>query len=714
MDLSERDSLSAFVDPSSIAVVGASGNVAKWGHWLARGALASARADRAVYLVNRRGEPVLGYPTYRSLSDLEQPAELVVVAVPPGAVDAVVDDALELGARGFLMVVAGIDKEDEARLAARVRAGGARLLGPNCLGLYDAAHGVHLVPWASFSKGPLAVVSQSGQLGLEIAELAGRAGMGVSSFFSVGNQADVTAEEVLSELVSDEESGIVALYLESFGDGRAITHALAELRRAGKSVVAMTAGSSAAGRSAARSHTGSLTSPHDVVEAACRAAGAVLVRTARELVDAAQLLVRSPRLRGGRVAVLGDSGGQGAIAADLAVAAGLEVEPLPGDVVSSLARRLPRHAGLSNPIDLAGAGEGDISTYAELVSTLAGSPAVDAVILTGYFGRYGEDAPELAGAEVDVARRIGATSLSSGKPVVVHSLARRSPALQALAESGVPSYETIESAVGALATGRRHAQALVRANELLARSRLPGRPGASPATEAPLPGLGVVSQPSYLLAREVAERFGVSFPPAAVVEDEEGLGLAVKALRAPYVLKADRLEHKTEQRGVVVGLANDAEVIETYHDLVGRLGSGRYVLEEQDLRAGVVEMIVSAFRDPAFGPVVTVGMGGVSAELISDVSLELAPVDDDLALEMLSRLRSYRLLTGWRGSAAVDLEALAGVVSSVSQVLGSIEEIDEIELNPVRVGSRGAFAVDALLCFSESYRGRGTASISSR
>ncbi|MFD8817165.1 CoA-binding protein, partial [Streptomyces sp. NPDC059627] len=261
----------AFVDPSSIAVVGATENRAKWGYWLATGALAGARR-RQVWLVNRRAAQVLGRPCHATVGNLPETPDLVVLCVPPEHVGPVVRDALAKGCRAFLGITAGLGT-DEAELAAMLRRAGARLIGPNSLGLFNAATDLRLA-WGNFAPGSLAIVSQSGQLGSEIAGLGARAGLGVSRFYSVGNQLDVGAAEVLESLVADEHTTTVALYLESFAGGTRIVSALRALRRAGKHVLVLATGASEGSRRLARSHTGSMTSRLDGGHGACRAGGA--------------------------------------------------------------------------------------------------------------------------------------------------------------------------------------------------------------------------------------------------------------------------------------------------------------------------------------------------------------------------------------------------------------------------------------------------------
>ena len=566
----------------------------------------------------------------------------------------------------------------ERDLARRIREHGGRLVGPNCLGIYDATTDVQLA-WGEFSPGSLGIVSQSGQLGSELANLAADRGLGVSRFVSVGNQVDVTAQEALADLLDHEATRVVALYVESFLDGHRMIETLRALRAAGKHTVLLTVGASEASRRAARSHTGALTSALDVVDAACRAAGVIRVDTPAQLVDLAQLLLSTPLPAGRRVAVVGDSGGQGAVAADLAGGHGLRVEPLDESSRGRLAAMLPPDAGLTNPIDLAGAGEQDLTTYARVVDTLLADPAVDAVALTGYFGSYGADTPSIADAEQQVARSVADAARQHGKPVVLHSMCRASETVDLLRRLGVPTYHTIESAVASLARG-------------VSLNRRPGRQvPRSTGRERSVVGDG------YLAARELLADVGVRFPSAVGVHTVSDVVAAAARLRPPYVLKADWIAHKTEVGGVVLGLADADQAAKAFEEMSARLGPGRYVLEEQDQRADTVEVIIGARRDPTFGPLVMVGAGGVQAELFRDTALELAPVDPDTAASMLRRLRSHALLTGWRGRPAVDVTDVIRTVVAVSTLICELPWCDELELNPVRVGPDGALAVDALL-----------------
>lgn len=665
--------LSSFRDPSSVAVVGATDDQAKWGYWLARGALTGSERRR-VWLVNRTATHVQGVEAFPSVAALPQVPELVVLCVPAAHIAGVIEESLDLGVRAFLAITAGVDN---GALLDRVRETGARIVGPNSLGLYDAATELQLA-WGNFEPGKLAIISQSGQLGSEIANLAARGGLGVSRFVSVGNQLDVQAAELLDDLADHDATELVALYLESFSGGEQLIETVQRLRAAGKQTVLLATGASEGSQRLAASHTGSMTSTLDAVDAACRAAGAVRVSTPTELVNLARYLDVAPSPHGRRIAVVSDSGGQGGIAADLVAAVGLDTPIFSAELQKSLAEVLPTGASVANPIDLAGAGEADLHTYAELCERLVASGEVDAVLLSGYFGCYGEDAPSIEAIELDVVDRMGRLVGQGNIPLVVHTMSAGSPVVDRMWEHHIPVFGAVEVALQALA----HAQHL---------NQHPGRT----TTELAAADLGV--RPGYWAAREVLTEAKIAVPAAALVQSATDVPTAAAVLAAPYVLKAGWLAHKSEHGGVVLGLKDATELLAAYEDMHSRLGDGEYVVEEQDRSANVVEVLVGARRDRDFGPMITVGAGGTEAELWRDIRLEVAPVDRAQATQMIRSLRSNALLEGWRGRPAVDVESLAEIVASVSRMVCADPTITDLELNPIRVSPDGALVVDALI-----------------
>jgi len=671
-----RRDLTPLFDPRSVAIVGASDDPAKWGNWLGRGAL-KGEHRRAVYLVNRNGGTVLERPAYRSLADLPDAPELVVVSVPASAFEQTVDDALAAGARALIGITAGLgelgaeEEKLERALVARVRAAGAVMLGPNCLGVYDAGSDLGLAS-NEFPPGTIGLASQSGNLALELGILARRVGLGFSRFASIGNQADVDLAELVTAFAAHPQTEVIAVYAEDFRDGRAFVDAAAA---AGKPVVLLTVGASEASARAARSHTGALVTDAAVVAAAARAAGAHLVQTPHQLVDLVQALVRTHPLRGPRIAVVGDGGGHGAVACDVASRAGLELPRLSDPLAARLAEQLPHTAATRNPVDLAGGGEQDFMSYAHVSRTLLESDELDGVLLTGYFGGYSQYSEHFAGAEVDVARHIAAAVADTGKPLVAHSMYAETPTTEALREDGVPVYPAIEAAVAALAG-------------LHVRTQPVGAP--------PLPAPDTLPiERGYFGSRELLGRGGIPFAPAVAVRTRTEAHAAADRVGYPVVVKAVAALHKSDGGGVIVGIGDPAALDAALDRLEAQLGASELSVEHMAPVHEGVELIVGARRDPRFGPVVMVGMGGVYAEVFVDVAVALAPVDPLSAQRLLRSLRGAPLLTGARGQPALDVAAAARVTSDLSRVAAVRPDVAEIEVNPLLVTPTGAVALDA-------------------
>ncbi|WP_407285781.1 acetate--CoA ligase family protein [Streptomyces sp. BP-8] len=686
--------LSALFDPKSVAVVGASDDPAKYGHAVAAQAL-RAPDRRPVHLVNRRGGTVLGRPAATSLAAIGEPVELVVVSVPGPGFEAAVDDALACGARAIVGITAGFAETGESgrarqqAVAERVRAAGAVLVGPNCLGIADNTTELYLAS-DRFAPGGIALLSQSGNLALELQLRCAPHGLGFSRFVSLGNQADVTLVDLVADAARHEATRTIAVYAEDFGDGRAFAEAAAD---ADKPVVLLTAGRGSASARSAQSHTGALTTSADVVAAACRDAGVELVATPREMAVVLAALNGTRPRAGRRAAVCTDGGGHGAIAADAAEAAGLAVPELSAAAQQRLRESLWEQSAVGNPVDLAGMGEQNPHSYGDTVTALLGLDEIDSVLLTGYFGGYsaatgglGGPAAEtsaagggnaLAAGELATAQRIAAHRAKTAKPLVVQSMFPQSPSCRTLVEAGVPVFAATEDATRALA-------ALT-----VAEGRQAPGVGPLPPPARPLRDFG------YHGIRGLLGAAGVPFPEAREVTDEAGLPAAADAFPGPYVLKALHLLHKSDAGGVVLGLPDRDALLAAHREMHARLGARSYSVEAMaDLRDGV-ELIVGVNRDPRFGPVAMVGLGGVLTEALHDVAFALAPVPAARAEALLTGLRTSALLTGVRGRPAVDVAAAAAVIERLTAFAAAHPEIAEIEVNPLLVRPDGALALDA-------------------
>jgi len=529
--------LSALFDPRSVAVVGASSVPGKWGYLLAEGAL-RGEGRRSVYLVNRRGGEILGRPAHASLAELPEAPELVVISVPASGLEEAVEESLAAGARALVAISAGLgEMGDEGRareqaIVERVRAADAVLVGPNCLGVYDAEAGLELCS-EDLVPGSIGLVSQSGNLALEVGLIAQEFGLGFSRFVSLGNQADVEAWELVESFAAHEPTKLIAIYLEDFRDGRAFGRACAS---AGKPVVLLAGGATEAAARAARSHTGALASDLSAIRAAAVAAGIELVSSPTEVVDLAQALLTGRRPHGKRIALAADGGGHTVVASDLAAAAGLELPPLSEATRARLTEALPPTATLTNPVDFAGGGEQDISSFAKVARALLESGEVDSVLFTGYFGGYAHYSEEFRRREVESAEGMARAAAETGVPLLAHTMYWRSKPAEMLRASAVPVFREVEAAV--LVVGRL-------AEETPEALRT--------VPELPAPAVPVTAEPDYFSARGLLAAGGIPFAEARQVAGlQEALAVAAE-IGYPVVLKALGQLHKSDSGGVAVG-----------------------------------------------------------------------------------------------------------------------------------------------------------------
>jgi acyl-CoA synthetase (NDP forming) len=661
-------------DPRSVAIVGVSADPDKWGHWFARDAAQGAHR-RSVLLVGRSGGELFGLPVHRSIAELPERPELVVLSVPAHALEEAVDDSLAAGAKALVAIAAGFGELGpegavrERAIVERVRAAGAVMVGPNCLGIFDSSAELQLA-WNDLPGGPVGFISQSGNIALETGLLLADVGLGYSRLVSVGNQADLGVTELLAALGEHDGTRAIGVYCEDFHDGRAFAEAA---RLTGKPVVLLTVGRTDGAARAARSHTGSLTSDLDIVDAACRAAGVHRVETPHELVVTVRALLSRHRPHGRRVGIVGDGGGYGAVACDLLGEAGFELPVLDDGTQEQLRAVLPQTAATANPVDLAGAGEQDQESFARTTRILLDADELDAVLFTSYFGGYSGLSDELRDRELAAAARIAAAVEASGTPLVVHTMHWNAAPARALLAEDVPVFRHIESAVTALT-------ALARAG------------GAAPLPALPPPAAPEAAT-DYTASRAALARAGVPFGAARTAVDPDAAAAAAAELGYPVVLKALGSLHKSDAGGVVLGVCDEGAL----RAAVERLAAPAYSVEAAEDTAAGLELLVGARWDARFGPAVVVGAGGIYSELLSDTAVALAPIDEATAEQLLRSLRCAPLLDGTRGRPPLDVRSAGAAIAALSRFAAAHPELAELEVNPLLVRREGVVGLDARL-----------------
>lgn len=692
--------LEAVLRPRAVAVIGASRQRGTVGGELFHNLLEYGFTG-PVFPVNRNARVVQSVLAYRSVEEIPESVDLAVIAVPAAEVAKVAEECGRKGVRALVVISSGfaeIGPEGRARqeeLLRICRAYGMRLIGPNCIGVINTDPEIRLN--ATFGPlppppGRVGFASQSGALGLAIIDYARSLGLGLSSFVSMGNKADISGNDLLNYWETDPRTSVILLYLESFGNPRKFARIARRVART-KPIVAVKSGRTAAGARAASSHTGALLAASDVtVDALFRQSGVIRTETLEGLFDVATLLANQPLPPGRRVGIVTNAGGPGILAVDSCVAQGLEVPELQDRTQQELRQFLPPHASLGNPVDLTA--PADASAYRRAIPIVARDPNVDAVIVI-YLPPLRVPSEEVARAIVEAAREVNA----QGKPLAAVFLSSHGlpEALQA-GDVRVPSYTFPESAAIALARVAQYA-------EWRKRPITPAPPFAdirrdeAAAIIAQALGRGEGWLTPVETAR-VLECFGIPLVEQEFAASPEEAAAAAARLGGFVVLKAvaPGLAHKTEHGAVRLGLDGPESVRAAAVEMERRLAAEGFTVEGflvQRHVMGGVELLIGVTHDRHFGPVVVCGLGGVLVELLRDIAVRLTPLSVEDAQEMLRELRGFPLLTGYRGAPAVDLAAVETLLLRVSTLAEELWDIAELDLNPVIARPDGVVVVDA-------------------
>ncbi|MEK6304590.1 MAG: GNAT family N-acetyltransferase [Acidobacteriota bacterium] len=697
--VSAVNTLKLFLSPNSVAVIGASRNRGTIGGEIFHNLLNYEFAG-PVYPVNPGAEVIQSVLAYASVEAIPGPVDLAVIAVPGAHVLEVAEQCGRKGVRALVVISAGFaETGDEGRarqdeLLRICRITGMRLIGPNCMGIINTDRNVRLD--ATFAPhvpraGRVAFFSQSGALGLAIIDYANSLGLGISSFISIGNKADISGNDLLSYWESDPGSDLILLYLESFGNPKKFSRLARRIGRT-KPIVVVKSGRSTAGARAASSHTGALLAASDVtVDALFRQAGVIRTDTLEELFDVASLLANQPVPKGSRIGIVTNAGGPAILCADACESEGLTVPMLDAKSKAALREFLPSEASVTNPVDMIASATAD--DYAKAIRIVAEDPNVDALVVIF--------TPPLVTRAEDVARAIvGAVrGCESCKPVVTVFLSARGvPDELRTTDLRIPSFAFPEAAATALARVAHYGEWREKPQSEPAQfDNLRRDEAAATVATALTRGDG------WLTVEETAKLlscYGLPLVEQRVVATAEEAGAAAEEIGGDIALKAvaSGLLHKTEAGAVRLHLNGREQVTSAAQDMAAKLAAGGqpptgFVV--QQMISGGVEMIVGIAHDPQFGPVVACGAGGVFVELMRDVSVRLTPLAEDDAAEMIRSLKTYPLLTGFRGSPVCDTAALVDGLLRVSAMVEDIPQIAELDCNPFVVRERGAVILDA-------------------
>jgi acyl-CoA synthetase (NDP forming) len=700
------DDLRALFRPSSIAMVGAT-DKSGWSLSTFDNLRRHGFAGK-VHLVNPRTEVVHGEPAHRGLAEIGEPVDLAYVMVPTPAVLPVLREGAAAGVRHYVVLTAGfgetgeegrLREEEISRFAAE---NGLTLLGPNGNGYINAAAGT--TPYglpipAPLRSGPVGVVLQSGALASSVLAFAQARNLGLSLLTSMGNEALVSTTDVMSYLVDDPDTRVIALFLESVRHPEEFARVCRAAARAGKPVVALKIGTSAIASHTAQAHTGALVGDDRVIDAAFRRLGVVRVHSLEDLIITAGLLAEVGRVDGRRIGVVTPSGGASEIIADRAGQEGLELPEFTPETVARLKGLLPEFATPANPLDVTGYVVVDRTLLGRALDVVADDPGIDAVLLLSDLPRTAPAAPEaairVAEANAERIRRARVPVMVVGNVLTdVTEFGR-----QVQARTGFPYV------AGGIEHGMTAIGHLVRWSRAVGRASAEARTASPPSPAAVTPGAPGELWAEHRAAALLAEH-GVPVVPSRLAADEAEAVRAAEEFGYPVVLKAaaDGLGHKSDIGGVRLGLAGPDQVRAAHRELASILadrglpGAGTLV---QPQRTGGVELLVGVVRDPAWGLTLAVGLGGVWVEVLRDSALRLLPVTPSDVREALRELRGYRLLTGVRGGEPADLDRLAEVVTAIGEAAASLGPgLSALEVNPLLVRGDVIEALDALISWS--------------
>lgn len=698
---SRTDIVSRLINPQSIAVIGASADFQKINGRPLKHLIEKGYGGR-ILPVNPKYQEIAGLTCYPSVADLPEVADLAIVAV---AASHVIDCFKSLGQRGIRAAVVfssgfgemGAEgKALEAQLTETARASGVVLCGPNCLGFINAFENVY----ATFSQyadgetgaGPIAFVTQSGAFGTAVAALIRQRGLGLGYFINTGNQADLDFSELMLAVIEDPRIHVAAGYLEGVNNGPGLIRLARRCRELGKPLILTKVGRKASGARAAASHTGALAVADTVFDAVIRQYGVLRARNEEQMLDMLEAFSQPRLATGNGLGIATQSGGAGVMMADRAEEVGLVVPQLSPPIQARIAKVMPAFGAAANPVDVTGQFVARPELMSESVVAMMDDPDIHIGIVW----------LQLMTAHVDkLVQLFSDIYARTDKPLLICWVAAPPEALKQLRELGIVVYSAGERAVEAAA-------ALAQYHALGISTQLPDTPLAS--VEPVLPKTIENGLQDSVQAVAWLRKAGVPMAKVALARSEDEAVTLWRKSSGSVALKIESpdLAHKTEIGGVVLGVDTEAGIREGWQTLMERAANAlppesiKGVLV-QEMSSGHLELVIGVQRDPVFGMIVMVGLGGVLVEVLKDVVFRHAPFDVSEALAMLSELRMSAMLDGVRGRPAVDREAIATLLSNLSRWATTMETcLTELDLNPVLVGDDGPIAVDCVMVLQDA------------
>jgi acetyltransferase len=697
-----QEPLAVFVRPSNVAIVGASEKPGSVGRRLVANLLGSS-ISRKVFLVNPKQPRVLGHTTFKSLATLPEPVELAVIAVPAVHVPGVIEQCLQTGVRGAIVIsagfketgTAGIALEEEIRnLIAGTR---LRVIGPNCLGVMSPLSGLNATFAASIAQvGRVGFITQSGALLTGILDWSLTRNVGFSHVFSVGSMLDVGWGDVIDFLGDDPHTNSILIYMESIGHAKSFLSAAREVALR-KPIIVIKSGRTERAAKAAASHTGALAGSDDVLSAAFRRVGVVRVDSVAELFNLAESLAKQPRPKGPNLAIVTNAGGPGVLATDALVEAGGQLATLSQGTIDALSELLPPHWSHANPVDILG--DADAERYAECVAATAAAPECDGILALL--------APQAMADPTETAQRLSAYSNLEDKPILANWMGGSQVAagVQILNASGIPTFQYPDSAARTFQYMWQYSDALRALFETPTFASSGNEHDRRLEVTCVLEN--VLNSGRTLLteaeSKQVLTACGIPTVQTLTASTTEEAVERARKIGYPVVLKllSKTITHKTDVGGVKLNIEDDQEVAAAFQSIQACVeraaGPGHFdgVTVQRMIPPGGYELIIGSNVDPQFGPVILFGTGGQLVEVFQDRALALPPLTSTLARRMIERTKIARALRGVRGRPPVDLKVLEQILVRFAQMVLEQPRISEIDINPLLASGSELVALDA-------------------
>lgn len=690
--------LNKMFKPESVAVIGASNTPGKVGYIIVDN-LINDGFEGEIYPVNPRGGEILGKTAYENIKDVPGKVDLAIITIPSPFVNTSVKECGECGIENMVVITAGFKEvgEEGAKLEEELvslgKEYGINIIGPNSLGITDS----HTPLNGSFSqmmppKGNMAFISQSGAMMVAIIDWSIASGIGFSKVISLGNKAGVSEIELLQYLAEDDETNVIICYLESISDDEDFVRTMRETAHK-KPIIVLKSGSSSAGAEAASSHTGALAGSDLAFDTAFRQSGILRVETMAELFDLGLAFSKAPLPRGDNVAIITNAGGGGVLTVDAMEKAGLKLVQFDEETTAKLKECVTEEGSAKNPIDVLG--DAPVSRYKESLEIVLSQDKVDSIIVM---------VCPTASADPDgIANAILEESKEFDKPIVVVNMGGPSfeNANNLLRENGVPTYVFPETAVTALKAMTQYAKLEDKVYDDVVENVSDVDKDAVKAIFDKVKADGrdtLLGSEAYA----VAEAYGISAAPIKLSTSADEAAALAEEMEFPVVLKiaSDKILHKSDIGGVKVGINSPEEAKETYEEIIANAKAAHPDIipdgvEVQKMMDSGEEVIVGMIRDQQFGPMIAFGMGGIYVNLIEDVSFNLAKgMTSQEIEEQINSTKVSKLLEGYRGEAACDVEEVKEAIKRVARLTLDFPEISELDINPIFVYEEGSSALD--------------------